>query len=109
MGPPDRLLRAVERGLLPELAQLGFSLGARSSAGRGSLVELVSQECRLGIQSDWLEGELVVEVQEPGRSPKTLLHLTRLARDINASALESRLRLAAPSIAAEILGRGHTR
>jgi hypothetical protein len=102
---PDRLLRAVERGLLPSLVELGFDIHAVASANRGSSVDLVAGERRIDVHADWLEGELSVELRDPDQPPQTLVHLSRLARKVRASALEAKLRQAAPTVVAGILGR----
>jgi hypothetical protein len=102
---PDRLLRAVERGLLPSLVELGFGIGSVASANRGSSVEMVAGERQIEILADWLEGELSVELRDSDRSPQQLVHLSRLARDVRSSVLEAKLRQAASTVVAGILDK----
>lgn len=102
---PDRLLRAVERGLLPSLVELGFGISAVASTNRGSSVDLVAGECRIEILADWLEGELSVELRDPDRPPQQLVRLSRLARDVRSSVLQAKLQQAAPTVVAGILDK----
>ena len=102
---PDRLLSAVERGLLPSLVELGFDIRSVTSANRGSSVDLVAGERRIDVHADWLEGELSVELREPDQPPQTLVLLSRLPRDVRASVLEAKLQQAAPTVVVGILGK----
>src|SRR5262245_51406250 len=101
--PSDRLLRAVERGLLPSLVEFGFTIGVAESANRGASVDLVGGERRIEVHADWLEGEVVVVLLDPDQPAQTVVRLTRLARNLGVSVLEARLRRVAPLVVATIL------
>jgi hypothetical protein len=102
---PDRLLRAVERGLLPSLVEFGFDICAVGSANRGSSVDLVAGARRIDVQADWLEGELSIELLDPDQPPQMLVLLSRLPRDVRASVLEAKLQQAAPTVVTGVLGK----
>ena len=93
----DRLLRAVEQALLPALPS-DFAVSSVRSGNRGSSVALHAPEVTLNVTSDWLEGELVVEVQRAGGPPSEIYRRARLGRGASAGALQSKLSAAMPLI-----------
>lgn len=97
----DRLLRAVEQALLPALPS-DFAVSSVRSGNRGSSVALHAREVTLNVSSDWLEGELVVEVQRVGERPSEVYRRARLGRGVPADALQSKLSAAVPLILAAI-------
>lgn len=97
----DRLLRAVEQALLPALPS-DFAVSSVRSGNRGSSVALHAREVTLNVSSDWLEGELVVEVQRVGERPSEVYRRARLGRGVSADALQSKLSAAVPLILAAI-------
>lgn len=93
----DRLLRAVAKALLPVLPS-DFAVSSVRSGNRGSSVALQAPEVTLNVTSDWLEGELVVEVQRAGEPPSEVYRRARLGRGVSAGALQSKLSAAMPLI-----------
>jgi hypothetical protein len=103
----DKLLRAVDRGLVEPLRQFGYRATGMGSL-RGEMVELSNGAVMITLSADWLEGELdirmaqreakavplreLVEVQGLG------IHLSRLPRAVTAASLEGTMRIAEPCL-----------
>jgi hypothetical protein len=98
----DRLLSAVERGLIAPLSRYGFS--ARGGGGdRGESVECSNGHALIRVSADWLEGELSVSLQRPGKPPIPIadlldltgvegLRMTRLGRGVTVETLAATLK-----------------
>ncbi len=61
----------------------------------------VGEGAQVTVRADWLEGEVVVQVQRLDEQPSTVLTLSRLPRQVSASVLESRLRQHVETIVGE--------
>lgn len=99
---PDRLLRAVERGMAAPLAVFGFR-AVGGGGTRGETVECTNGDVLIEVTVDYLEGEIWVSVRQRGGPALALedvlsansikaLHLSRLPRGVSAGVLEARLR-----------------
>jgi hypothetical protein len=99
----NRLLRAVERGLLEPLRHYDFAATGGGGGYRGETVECSNGQTLIVVSADWLEGELSLTVQQAGASPVPItdfidlsrikgLHLTRLGRNVSTDTVEATLR-----------------
>lgn len=103
----DKLLRAVQEGLVGPLRPLGFRATGRGSA-RGETVECTNGSVLITLSADWLEGELKVTVTRPGQPAVPLdaliklqgkaIRLNRLPRSVSIGTLESMLRKIAAAL-----------
>ena len=97
-GDNDKLLRAVESGLVEPLRQWGYRATGHGSF-RGESVECTNGAVMITITADWLEGELDIRLAQRGTKAVPLrdlvtlqgmgIHLSRLPRDVNATTLEA--------------------
>jgi hypothetical protein len=107
----DKLLRAVQAGLVGPLRPLGFQ-ATGSGSSRGETVECTNGSLLITLSADWLEGELNVTVTQPGQPAIPLatlielqgkaIHLNRLPRSVSVSSLESTMRKIAASLREQI-------
>lgn len=107
----DRLLRAVQRGLVEPLGSLGFRATGVGSL-RGETVECTNNSVLITLSADWLEGEIDVTVTQLGQPGVPLaalielegkaIHLSRLPRSVSVSSLEATMRKIADTLLEQI-------
>jgi hypothetical protein len=108
----DRLLPAVERGLVEPLTQYGF-VASGGGGHRGETVECTNGTTLITISADWLEGEMALRVQRSGQPSTAIedlldltqvhgLHLLRLPRNVSVGTLEAQLRKIANALIEQV-------
>jgi hypothetical protein len=107
----DKLLRAVDRGLVEPLRQFGYRATGTGSI-RGETVELSNGAVMITLSADWLEGELDIRVAQRGAKAVPLrdlvevqglgIHLSRLPRAVTAASLEGTMRKIAEALLSQV-------